>query len=479
MTDIPAIAVIGHTNTGKTSLMRTLTRQRDFGRISARPATTRHVEVAELSVAGRTVLRLYDTPGFEDSTGLLAHIERLRAARGDDWIETIQAFTRTPALQASFGQEAKALNQILSSDVLLYVVDARDSVRAKHRDELELIGRCARPVLPVLNFLATGAAQEATWRDQMARVNMHAVVAFDTVVYREGDELTLYAKIATLADRFAGPLGALMTELTAARAALKRAAALIVAELIVDVAAARRRYPADDKEAEAETATAFKDAVRRREHDAADALLRVHRFAEDDYIAGELPFAHGAWQEDLFDASALQRFAVETTTALAAGATAGLAIDLMTGGLTLGTAALAGASVGLVVDSVHRYRGRLVAMIRGTADMSVAEPTLRHLISRALALAGALLGRGHGAQAPIHDEPLDDAGRLDRLAPLVKQARRNPRWSMLTDGVAGPPASARRTALVQKIAEVVEGAVAPGGIPSPMGSGQGGRSVLR
>ena len=463
MTDIPAIAVIGHTNTGKTSLMRTLTRQRDFGKISAHPATTRHVELAELAVAGRTVLRLYDTPGFEDSTGLLAYIEQLKAARGEDWIETIQAFAQTPALQAAFGQEAKALKQILSSDVLLYVVDARDPVRAKHRDELELIGRCARPVLPVLNFLATGAAQEAAWRDQMARVNMHAVVAFDTVVYREGDELTLYAKIATLADRFAGPLGELMTELTAARAALKRAAALVVAELIVDIAAARRRYPADDKEAEAETAATFKDAVRRREHEAADALLRVHRFAKDDYIAGELPFAHGAWQEDLFDTAALQRFAVETTTALAAGATAGLAIDLMTGGLTLGAAALAGASVGLVIDNVHRYRSRLVAMVRGTADMSVAEPTLQHLISRELALAAALLGRGHGAQAPIQEEAPDDAGGPARLAPLIRQARRNPRWSVLTDGVTSTPESGRRTALVQKIAEVVEEATTPRG----------------
>ena len=147
MSDIAAIAVIGHTNTGKTSLLRTLTRQRDFGEISAHPATTRHVELAELAVDGQPVLQLYDTPGFEDSSGLLAHIEQLKSSRGEDWVETLRAFAVDNSLHASFGQEAKALAQILDSDVLLYVIDARDPVRAKHRDELELLGRCARPVV--------------------------------------------------------------------------------------------------------------------------------------------------------------------------------------------------------------------------------------------------------------------------------------------------------------------------------------------
>ena len=125
------IAVIGHTNTGKTSLMRTLTRRREFGVVSARPATTRHVAMAELAAEGRTVVRLYDTPGLEDSSGLLAYMERLKSARGEDWIETIQAFAKTADLQAEFGQEAKALSQVLASDVLLYVIDLRDPVTSR------------------------------------------------------------------------------------------------------------------------------------------------------------------------------------------------------------------------------------------------------------------------------------------------------------------------------------------------------------
>ena len=45
------VAVVGHTNTGKTSLLRTLMRDVAFGEVSDHPATTRHVEGATLMVS--------------------------------------------------------------------------------------------------------------------------------------------------------------------------------------------------------------------------------------------------------------------------------------------------------------------------------------------------------------------------------------------------------------------------------------------
>ena len=460
MTERLDIAVIGHTNTGKTSLMRTLTRRRDFGDVSAHPATTRHVEMAELALGGQTVMRLFDTPGFEDSSGLLDHMEALMAARGEDWVETIEAFAKDPALQAGFTQEAKALGQILASAVLLYVIDVRDPVRAKHRDELELLGRCARPVLPVLNFVAPNHSQddafEATWRDQLARVNMHAVVAFDTVVYNQVDELTLYAKIAILADRFAPMLTRLSDELATARQAQQRASAVTVAELIVDISGARRPYKHDDEAAKTAAANALKNAVREREQQAVAGLLQLNRFGEEDYTPAELPFSGGAWQEDLFDPLVLERFGFDASKALAAGAGAGLAIDLMTGGLTLGAAALTGAAVGFAIDSARRYGGRLIALATGTAEMTVDEPTLKLIIDRETALTAALFRRGHGAQTPIATAPIDSESLQTRLAALTHQARRHPNWSSLA---ANPKKPAPRGAVVAQIANAIEDAL--------------------
>ena len=75
------IAVVGHTNAGKTSLLRTLTRRADFVEVSDRPGTTRHVERIELMVRDRAAVRFFDTPGLEDAVSLREHIERDTAAR--------------------------------------------------------------------------------------------------------------------------------------------------------------------------------------------------------------------------------------------------------------------------------------------------------------------------------------------------------------------------------------------------------------
>ena len=74
------VAVIGHTNTGKTSLLRTLTRDVTFGEVSSRPATTRIVEGSTLFIGGMPALDLIDTPGLESSTELHERLDAVRRA---------------------------------------------------------------------------------------------------------------------------------------------------------------------------------------------------------------------------------------------------------------------------------------------------------------------------------------------------------------------------------------------------------------
>ena len=75
MTKALKLAVVGHTNVGKTSLLRTLTRDVEFGEVSHRPSTTRHVEGARLSVDGQPLLELYDTPGLESWLGFVERVQ--------------------------------------------------------------------------------------------------------------------------------------------------------------------------------------------------------------------------------------------------------------------------------------------------------------------------------------------------------------------------------------------------------------------
>ena len=142
------LAVVGHTNTGKTSLMRTLLRDAAFGEVKNAAATTRHVETAGIGSTHATLVQLYDTPGLEDAGGVLDWLDTHTQAQADG-IDRIRAFLAAPAAQNEFSQEAKVLRQLAASDAALYVVDAREPVLPKYKDELAVLSLCARPIMPV------------------------------------------------------------------------------------------------------------------------------------------------------------------------------------------------------------------------------------------------------------------------------------------------------------------------------------------
>src|SRR5699024_7581686 len=70
------LMVAGHTNVGKTSLMRTLARNATFGQVENAPGTTQHVEALPLGER-EELLVLYDTPGLEDAMALREYMDEL------------------------------------------------------------------------------------------------------------------------------------------------------------------------------------------------------------------------------------------------------------------------------------------------------------------------------------------------------------------------------------------------------------------
>lgn len=207
MNDILRVAVVGHTNTGKTSLLRTLARDVGFGEVSDSAGTTRHVEGLRLMADGVAAAELFDTPGMEDAIALLEFIDELvDPGERVDGPERVARFLARDEAAGRFEQEAKVLRQMLASDAALYVVDARDPVLPKHRDELELLAACARPLLPVLNFIADPAARADDWRGALARLGLHAVVSFDTVAPPLDGERELFDTLATLIHSHRGRL---------------------------------------------------------------------------------------------------------------------------------------------------------------------------------------------------------------------------------------------------------------------------------
>jgi len=454
------IAVVGHTNTGKTSLLRTLIRDAGFGEVSNRPSTTRHVEGTSLLVGGEPMVELYDTPGLEDSIGLLEHLDTLRGNSQTDRIEIIHQFLDSPLAQGEFEQEAKTIRQILHSNAALYVVDTRDRVLGKHRDELEILGHCARPVVPVLNFVVSPEAKTTQWRDHLARVNMHATAEFDTVVLDEYGELRLFQKMQTLLDPFRPTLEALIEDRKNQRARLIKASAGLLADLLLDVAAYSVKVPTDTALANP-AMVSLKQTVCEREQQCVDSLLELFRFQPNDYASETLPIQDGQWGLDLFSPSSLKQFGIRASGGAAAGGLAGLSVDAMVGGATLGAGAVIGAAVGALWSSSKTHGRRIADRMRGFTELRVNDTTLRLLAVRQIDLVQALLRRGHASQEKIRLETQaaskKKAWTSDKLPKVLARAKVNSNWSRLDTTVSTVAnADVRRLAARNELAQVFE-----------------------
>ncbi|MGE8497267.1 MAG: GTPase/DUF3482 domain-containing protein [Pseudomonas sp.] len=429
------LAVVGHTNVGKTSLLRTLTRDVTFGEVSHRPSTTRHVEGARLSVDGQALLELYDTPGLEDAIALLDYLERLeRPGERLDGPARLARFLDSSEARQRFEQEAKVLRQLLASDAGLYVIDAREPVLAKYRDELAVLTMCGRPLLPVLNFVACNQHREDDWREALARLGLHALVRFDSVAPPLDGERRLYESLALMQEKSRPQLQRLIDDHEQQRVARRHSGARLIAELLIDSAACRRSV-ATEPTLEQSAIRELRDAIRQREQRCVEAILRLYAFRTEDAKADDLPLLDGRWGDDLFNPETLKQLGVKVGGGMAAGAATGVGIDLLVGGVTLGAAAALGALIGGGAQTLRSYGSRIKGKLKGQRELTVDDAVLRLLALRQQLLLQALDVRGHAATGSVNlASPQDSTWREGKLPESLSMARAHPEWSSLNPG---------------------------------------------
>jgi GTPase SAR1 family protein len=443
MTDILKISVIGHTNTGKTSLLRTLTRNARFGQVSGRPGTTRHVEVARLLVDGRALLELYDTPGIEESIDLLTLLDEqssaapVHAAAREEGPTRVRRFLDSEPARGRFEQEAKVLRQLLRSDAAFYVIDARDPVLAKHRDELEIFRLCGVPLLPLLNFVTDSRNNERKWREALAALGLHAIVRFDTVAPAQDGEKLLYTKLASLLDSHSEALQKLISSHEDDARRRHLSAMQLIAGLLIETAAMKLTVSANDAAAFKQALNNLNQRVSAREQQCVEHLLSLYRFYPDDVEIAALPLVDGRWEQNVFDPVVLQQLGIRVGGGAAAGAAAGLGIDLLVGGITLGAAAATGALLGGGVQTLRHYGTDLLARLTGEKSLRVDDTILNALCARQASLVIALEARGHASQHKLlqPDSNSSASGRGQQLfspgqVPVaIRSARSEPAWA--------------------------------------------------
>ena len=436
-----SLAVVGHTNTGKTSLMRTLLRDSRFGEVKNAAATTRHVAQAALGDGVETWLYLHDTPGLEDAGGVLDWLEENTSPQHEG-IERLQQFLDSPAAQNEWAQEAKVLRQVLASDAALYVVDAREDVLPKYKDELTVLSWCAKPVMPVFNFIHGQNMDE--WQTLLARRSLHVSSRFDTVAFDFSGEMVLWQQLATLLGQPPA-----LSALTAFRQQewqqLERQAYVLVAQFLLDAAACVRQF--EDKSRTQAVLDEMQAAVAAHESSLHQQLFALYRFYYSDAdIQGQQVLR--AFRQNPFDAELLKDYGIRTGKAAATGALLGLGVDA----LTLGTSLGLGATIGGVLGGLAGNWQVLYDKIQGIETLMIDNATLTLLAARSLHLLQTLKSRGHAAtNSVVLQDKVALPWKADSLPKVLQQARLQPKWSALNP--AYEPQSRKRQEAVEALAE--------------------------
>jgi hypothetical protein len=446
------VAVVGHTNTGKTSLVRTLARNRRFGEVDDRGGTTRQVTATELGADGRALIELYDSPGLENAPELIEWLDEQPGERHDGPAR-IQALLDDPDARRRFDQESRVLELMSGMDVGLYVIDAREPVLEKYQDELTILSLCARPIVAVLNFTASNESREDEWRRALAEVRLHTVLAFDVAVRDPASERLLFEKLKSQLDRFAPTLDAWLVRLEDDEARRGQAALRTIATLLLDAAAAQRHAEASDPEQLEVVRNELQNAIRRREQAAVETLLALYRFGSGVYEDEELPLSEGRWAEDPFDPESMRRYGIEAGKLAGLGAGAGALIDVASGGLSLGTGTLIGTLAGGGAGLLRGLGGRVVDRIRGRVSLLIGDATLALLAARQLHLLLSLQRLGHGSPSTIQVVAAP-ARVLDTPLPrMLRRARHRPAWSELNAGARPAEREDAIRALVDDLSE--------------------------
>ena len=226
------------------------------------------------------------------------------------------------------------LRQVMQSDMAMYVIDAREPVLDKYKDELTILSWCAKPIMPVFNF--TQNQDLTAWTNMLARRTLHVYAGFDTVAFDFEGEIRLWDNLATMLPK-RDILDRLINMRRREWQRLDTEARREIADFLLDAAAFTQEIAENDDPAP--TLEVMQSEIRQLERQMQQRLFTLYRFYHDE-VGSDSTWMPKAFKQDPFDSELLKHYGIRTGTGATAGALIGLGLDIATlgGSLGLGTA---------------------------------------------------------------------------------------------------------------------------------------------
>ena len=396
---VPRLAVVGHPNKGKSSLVATLA-QDDSVAIGPHPGTTLVAREYPLRVDGVHLYSLIDAPGFQRARQVLAWLEaraRETKASAADRPRLLAEFVGTSGQRERFPDECELLAPIVAGAGILYVVDGGVPYGPEYEAEMEILRWTGRPSLAVINPIS-GREHVREWEAALGQF-FRIVRVVDAVRADPPTQRRLLRAFGELDADWREPIERAITSLDRVREVQRERAAREIAQLVADALDffVERRIGPEERAASHRAALAaeYQTALAGRERESRGRVQAIYgHHAPETLEALEARSEELALLEaDLFSEGAWLVFGLTRRDLVAAGAAGGAAtggvLDLALGGASL----LLGVATGAALGGVLGYLGAERLPELKLVDRPLGGRRVRYGPSRSLNFPFVLFGR--------------------------------------------------------------------------------------
>ncbi len=408
---IPRLAIMGHPNAGKSSVVATLT-ENDRVAIDKRAGTTTESDVYPVIIDGRTVIEFIDTPGFQNPNAILEWFQTNEEQR-----DLARAFVNVHRVNPLFAHDCALLEPVAEGAGIILVVDGSKRIKEKDRVEIELLRLTARPRMAILNNLTNQNRYMTQWQDALSKA-FNSVREFNAHRATYAERIKLLNALKSIDQRWEHLLEDAIDAFEMDWERRTDQAAITILELLREALSYRVSRTVKDSKlvfqsgrdrVKAEIMAEFEDGLRRLEI-AAQEQIRTHFRHNVWNVASDSILGQDLLSDEVGQALGLSRRQL-ALVGMAAGAASGVTIDLATAGQSLGTGALFGAAVGGVLGMVG---GKVLAKFNierahGTHRFTigpVSNPRFPFvLLDRSILYSARAMNWAHGRQAAEEDAP--------------------------------------------------------------------------
>lgn len=409
--DIPRLAIMGHPNAGKSSVVATLT-ENDRIAIDKRAGTTTESDVYPVVIDGQTVIEFIDTPGFQNPSAILEWFQ-LHGGQSDLAAAFVSAHRNNPL----FAHDCALLEPVAAGAGIILVVDGSKRIKEKDRVEIELLRLTARPRMAILNNLTRQSRHLEQWQNTLSK-GFNSVREFNAHRATYAERIKLLNALKSIDQRWEQRLEQTIDAFERDWERRTDQAATTILDLLREALAFRYTesvknnklvFQSGRDQVKAEVMAAFEDGLRTLEIKAQEQIRanfhhNVWNVSADSILGRDL------LSEDVNQTLGISKRQL-AMVGMATGAASGAAIDIAAAGSSLGAAAFLGAAAGGMLGLMG---GTALAKLNiekahGTQRFTVgpvSNPRFPFvLLDRIILYSARAMNWAHGRQAADEEAP--------------------------------------------------------------------------